>query len=46
MIRLFESSQGRLLTTPEDQLDAMSLLYHMTRSSVRPRPSFMYIIEL
>ena len=33
--RLFEPSQGRLLTAPEDKLDAMSLLYHMTRSSVR-----------
>ena len=36
--RLFEP-QGRLLTAPEDKLDAMSLLYHMTRSSVRAAPT-------
>lgn len=37
--------QGRLLTEPEDRLDAMSLLYHMSKSSVLPLGLYAALVE-
>lgn len=37
--------QGRLLTAPEDRLDAMMLLYHMSRESILPLGAFSALAE-